>query len=73
MVSRGIFISARRMIAVENIAGAEMAGWEAKNRKERRETGAQFRAIFYHLGPLACIAANDLMAVYSSLAGAWTY
>jgi hypothetical protein len=70
MVSRGIFISARRMIAVENIADAEMAGWEAKNRKERRETGAQFLAIFYHLGPLACIAANDFYGFGRCL---WTY
>jgi hypothetical protein len=38
-------------MAVEvNIAGAEMAGWEAKNRKEWHETGAKFLAISYPLG-----------------------
>jgi hypothetical protein len=47
-------------MAVEvNIAGAEMAGWEAKNRKEWRETSAKFLAISYPLDPPACTAAND--------------
>ena len=52
---------------------AQIAGHDANNRKEWRETGAQFLAVFPSLAPPAFIAAVLASKFYRVQAGSRTY